>query len=70
MHQMSYSLNSFRGGFIGIIYETTIGLTKGDTRSLDYSFDSLWFGCRPSKLTGRIPPAAQAVHLLGDLATT
>ena len=30
---MSHSLNSLKGGERG----TTIGLTKGDTRSLDYS---------------------------------
>ena len=34
---MSYSLNSLKGGYIGIIYGTTIGVIKGDTRSLDYS---------------------------------
>ena len=32
---MSYSLNSLKGAILGIIQGTTIGLTKGDTRSLD-----------------------------------
>ena len=35
---MSYSLNSInsiKGGYTGIIYGTTIGFIKGDTRSLD-----------------------------------
>ena len=34
---MSYSLNSLKGGYIGGYIRTTIGLIKGDTRSLDYS---------------------------------
>ena len=34
---MSYSLNSLKGVIYGIIYGTTIGLIKGDTRSLDNS---------------------------------
>ena len=34
---VSYNLNSLKGGYIGIIYGTTIGVIKGDTRSLDYS---------------------------------
>ena len=33
---VNYSLNSLKG----IIYGTTIGLIKGDTRSLDYSAGS------------------------------
>ena len=33
---MSYSLNSLKGGYIGD-QGTTIGVIKGDTRSLDYS---------------------------------
>ena len=35
---MSYSLNSLglRGSIWGIIYGTTIGVTEGDTRSLDH----------------------------------
>ena len=32
---MSHSLNSLKGGYIGIIQGTTIGVIKGDTRSLD-----------------------------------
>ena len=32
---MSYSLNSLKGVQKGIILGTTIGVTKGDTRSLD-----------------------------------
>ena len=32
---MSYTLNSLKGVTWGIIYGTTIGVTKGDTRSLD-----------------------------------
>ena len=35
--QVSYSLNSLKGGYIGDYIGTTIGLIKGDTRSLDYS---------------------------------
>ena len=34
---MSHSLNSFKGGNIGGYIGTTIGVIKGDTRSLDYS---------------------------------
>ena len=34
---MSYSLNSLKGVIWGIIYGTTIGVIRGDTRSLDYS---------------------------------
>ena len=37
MCHVSFSLNSLKGGYIGIIYGTTIGVIKGDTRSLDYS---------------------------------
>ena len=33
---MSYTLNSLRGVIWGFIWGTTIGLSKGDTRSLDY----------------------------------
>ena len=32
---MSYSLNSLKGGCIGDYIGTTIGVIKGDTRSLD-----------------------------------
>ena len=32
---MSHSLNSLKGVIKGIIYGTTIGVIKGDTRSLD-----------------------------------
>ena len=42
---MSYSLNSLKGGYIRIILGTTIGVFKGDTRSLDYSsykFRGFW----------------------------
>ena len=34
---MSYNLNSLKGVIWGIIYGTTIGVIKGDTRSLEYS---------------------------------
>ena len=34
MH-MSYSLNSFKGGYIGDYIGTTLGVIKGDTKSLD-----------------------------------
>ena len=35
---MSYSLNSLQGAYMGEFFSgTLIGLTKGDTRSLDYS---------------------------------
>ena len=34
---MSYSLNSLKGGYIGDYVGTTIGVIKGDTRSLGYS---------------------------------
>ena len=33
---LSYSLNSLKGGYIGIICRTTIGIIKEDTRSLEY----------------------------------
>ena len=33
---MYYSLNSLKGGYIGDDIGTTIGIIKGDTRSLDY----------------------------------
>ena len=32
---LSYSLNSSKGDTYGIIYETVLGVLKGDTRSLD-----------------------------------
>ena len=38
---MSYGLNSLERNIWGIIWGTTIGLIKGDTRSLDYSS----YGC-------------------------
>ena len=34
---MSHSLNSLKGGYIRDYIGTTIGVIKGDTRSLDYS---------------------------------
>ena len=34
---VSYSLNSLKGVYIGDYIGTTIGVIKGDTRSLDYS---------------------------------
>ena len=34
---MSHNLNSLKGVIYGIIYGTTIGVIKGDTRSLAYS---------------------------------
>ena len=37
--QMSCSLNSLKGVIWGIIYGTTIRITKGDTRSLDSGSD-------------------------------
>ena len=38
---MSYSLNSFKGGILGIIWRTTVRVIKWDTRNLDYgSYDS------------------------------
>ena len=33
---MSCSRNSLKGGYRGILLRTTIGVIKGDTRSLDY----------------------------------
>ena len=33
---MSHNLNSLTGGYLGVIYGTTRGDIKGDTRSLDY----------------------------------
>ena len=39
---MSYNLNSLKGVIWGIIYGTTIGIIKGDTRSLDYSSHESW----------------------------
>ena len=33
---MNYSLNSLKGVIQGITYETSIGVIKGDTWSLDY----------------------------------
>ena len=39
---MSHSLKSFKGGYIGIIQGTTIGVIKGDTRSLDYGSYRVW----------------------------
>ena len=34
---MSYSLNSLKGGYVGIIYWSSIRVIKGDTRSLNFS---------------------------------
>ena len=37
---MYYSLNSLKGGYLGDYVGATIGVIKGDTRSLDYgSYD-------------------------------
>ena len=36
---MSCSLDSLKGVILGIIQGTGIGVTKGDTRSLDHSSD-------------------------------
>ena len=40
---LSYSLNSLKGVIEGIIYGTTIGVIKGDTRSLDDSIYEVGF---------------------------
>ena len=37
--QMSHNLNSFKGDYVGDCIGGTIGVIKGDTRSLDYSSD-------------------------------
>ena len=37
LKQMSHSLNSSKGGYVGVILGTIIGVIKGDTRSLDSS---------------------------------
>ena len=45
---MSHRLNSLKGVIQGILYVTTIGVTKGDTRSLGYGSSrhfSVTFGC-------------------------
>ena len=43
---MSYnSLNSLRGVIWAFIWGTTIGLIKGDTRSLDYGSNRFLAGC-------------------------
>ena len=34
-NHVTYSLNSLKGGYIGVYIGTTIGVIKGDTRSLD-----------------------------------
>ena len=41
---MSYSLNSLKGVIWGIILGTTLGLIKGDTRSLDNGLYSDEYG--------------------------
>ena len=38
---MSHILNSFKGIIFGIIPGATLGVTKGDTGSLDYSSHDL-----------------------------
>ena len=55
---MSYSLNSLKGVIWGIILGTTIGVIKGDTRSLDYSSNGAGEGCPRHRLTkdGYRPP--------------
>ena len=47
------SLNSLKGGYVGIIYGTTIGFIKGDTRSLDHGSYGSLLGVG-SKLAGRL----------------
>ena len=47
---MSYSLNSLMGGYIGDYIGTTIGVIKGDTRSLDYSSYGGWAHLAPDEL--------------------
>ena len=47
VYYLSYSLNSLKGVIWGIIYGTTIGGSKGDTRSLDsssFGFGGVWRG--------------------------
>ena len=39
---MRHSLNSLKGGYIGDFSGTTIGGTKGDTRSLDNGSYGYW----------------------------
>ena len=43
---MSYSLNSFKGGYVGdYLGERIVGVIKGDARSLDYSSYVGFYGC-------------------------
>ena len=39
---LSHSLNSLKGEYIGDYIGTTIGVIKGDTRSLDYGSFGYW----------------------------
>ena len=53
---MSYSLNSLKGGYIGDCIGGTIGVIKGDTRSLDSgSFDCRLEGLKPGMLPEALP---------------
>ena len=51
---MTHSLNSLKGIYIGdYIKGTTIGDSKGDTRSLDYSsYEPMWFATDSSHWLG------------------
>ena len=42
---LGFSLNSLQGGIYGIKYWTTVGVLKGDTRSLDYSANGCGLAC-------------------------
>ena len=50
---MGHNRNSLQGGYIGVIQGITIGVIKGDTRSLDYGsyYVPPKFGDIPSLLT-------------------
>ena len=61
---MSYSLNSLKGLYKGIIQGTSIGGIKGDTRSLDYS------SYRDCKVIAGVPSRDYIEKLLGPMKST
>ena len=52
---MVYSPNTLKGNIKGILLGTTIGLIKGDTRSLDYSSYGLAKASHVEEPIGNLP---------------
>ena len=65
LSQMSYSLNSLKGGNIGEYTEHLMRTTKGDTRSLDYSSDGDFLASLNVTFTQKNPHLRPSTQILG-----